>query len=228
MPIWTKRIGLLLASMLFFSVVLSAPVLAKSAQSNTGRGMNRQGDPGTHPGKGWKDPGQDQGSPKNTADPDCTGNRTNQPQPTNKGACDNPWGAPDKPGGSGGFDADKDWNNGCGNDTDFEDDNNGNCGGQKAKKPPEKPHVEKPKPPEKPQVEKPKPNVEKPKPPSPPLVLGGQPPPPAPVRIPTVAAAPPRPAETLPVTGFGMIEMFLSGTSLIAVGRLLTRKQRRR
>ena len=37
-------------------------------------------------------------------------------------------GGADKPGGSGGFDADKDGNNGCGNDDDFEDDNNGWCG----------------------------------------------------------------------------------------------------
>jgi hypothetical protein len=37
-------------------------------------------------------------------------------------------GGPDKPGGSGGFDRDKDGNNGCGNDDDFEDDNEGRCG----------------------------------------------------------------------------------------------------
>jgi hypothetical protein len=40
-------------------------------------------------------------------------------------------GGADKPGGSGGYDADQDGNNGCGNDDDFEDDNNGNCGGLK-------------------------------------------------------------------------------------------------
>ena len=39
-------------------------------------------------------------------------------------------GGADKPGGTGGFDADKDGNNGCGNDDDFEDDNNGWCGGK--------------------------------------------------------------------------------------------------
>ncbi len=39
-------------------------------------------------------------------------------------------GGADKPGGSGGIDqTDQDGNNGCGNDADFEDDNNGNCGG---------------------------------------------------------------------------------------------------
>ena len=37
-------------------------------------------------------------------------------------------GGADKPGMSGGFDADQDGNNGCGNDDDFEDDNNGWCG----------------------------------------------------------------------------------------------------
>src|SRR5688500_792309 len=35
----------------------------------------------------------------------------------------------DKPGCTGGFDADRDGNNGCGNDADREDDNNGHCGG---------------------------------------------------------------------------------------------------
>lgn len=37
-------------------------------------------------------------------------------------------GGADKPGQVGGFDTDKDGNNGCGNDDDFEDDNNGWCG----------------------------------------------------------------------------------------------------
>lgn len=50
---------------------------------------------------------------KSTSDPDLM---------TNGGA--------DKPGMDGGFDEDKDGNNGCGNDDDFEDDNNGWCGGK--------------------------------------------------------------------------------------------------
>lgn len=42
----------------------------------------------------------------------------------------------DKYGFDGGFDkADQDGNNGCGNDDDFEDDNNGNCGGRSKEKP---------------------------------------------------------------------------------------------
>jgi hypothetical protein len=41
-------------------------------------------------------------------------------------------GGPDKPGGSGGVDKDdQDSNNGCGNDDDFEDDNEGLCRGKK-------------------------------------------------------------------------------------------------
>src|SRR3954465_7804913 len=36
-------------------------------------------------------------------------------------------GGADKPGGAGGYDSDHDGNNGCGNDDDFEDDNNGWC-----------------------------------------------------------------------------------------------------
>jgi hypothetical protein len=50
---------------------------------------------------------------KSTSDPDLM---------TNGGA--------DKPGMDGGFDEDKDGNNGCGNDDDFEDDNNGWCRGK--------------------------------------------------------------------------------------------------
>ncbi|MDP8991952.1 MAG: hypothetical protein M3N31_02695 [Actinomycetota bacterium] len=41
-------------------------------------------------------------------------------------------GGADKPGGRGGLDRiDQDGNNGCGNDDDFEDDNNGRCGGKR-------------------------------------------------------------------------------------------------
>ena len=47
-------------------------------------------------------------------------------------------GGADKPGGSGGVNrSDQDGNNGCGNDADFEDDNNGRClGRRKAKRTP--------------------------------------------------------------------------------------------
>jgi len=123
-----RKLRLLLSRIIVLVLAMVSPAAAAAAD-HSGNGMNRQGGPGTHPGNGWKDPGQDQGSPSNTADPDCTGNRTSAPQSTNIGACDAPTGAADKPGGTGGFDADRDWNNGCGNDTDFEDDNNGQCRG---------------------------------------------------------------------------------------------------
>ncbi len=42
-------------------------------------------------------------------------------------------GGKDKPGYNGGYDSDKDWNNGCGNDADREDDNNGWCGRKPSK-----------------------------------------------------------------------------------------------
>jgi hypothetical protein len=57
------------------------------------------------------EPGNSGTQGKAVSDPDAT---------TNGGA--------DKPGMTGGFDSDKDGNNGCGNDNDFEDDNNGWCG----------------------------------------------------------------------------------------------------
>lgn len=108
-------------------LMLLAGMAVATSQENSGNGMNRQGQRSQK--LHGRDPGQDQGSPHNTADPDCTGNRTENPQPTNNGECDAPTtGAADKPGGSGGFDEDKDWNNGCGNDMDREDDNNGHCG----------------------------------------------------------------------------------------------------
>lgn len=138
-----RKLGLLLSLVIVLLLAMVSP--AAAAARTSGNGMNREGGPSTHPGKGWQDPGQDQGSAANTADPDCTGNRTRSPQPTNVGACDTPTGAADKPGGQGGFNADRDWNNGCGNDTDFEDDNNGRCLGpnkvhvQPAKTPPPAP-----------------------------------------------------------------------------------------
>ena len=57
---------------------------------------------------------------KAVSDPDDDGRG---PDRTNRGV--------DQPGGPGGLDIlDQDGNNGCGNDDDFEDDNEGNCGGK--------------------------------------------------------------------------------------------------
>ncbi|MGH2811304.1 MAG: hypothetical protein ACRDI1_01145 [Actinomycetota bacterium] len=223
------RFGILLAIMLSISM-LPSPAMAKSeksgsgsekqppgqagkaesttdsesqAKTNSGNGMNRQGGPGTHPGKGWKDPGQVQGTFHNQAEPDCTGNRSTDPQATNLGSCDDALGAADKPGGSGGFDADKDWNDGCGNDTDFEDDNNGRCGGRKADQPPPPP----------------------PPPPHPPPPgdggVGG--PRPAQVLGRPIPAPPAAPAGQLPATGVDFTSLLLSGLGLMALGRKMTR-----
>ncbi|MFY9588232.1 MAG: hypothetical protein WAT66_12335 [Actinomycetota bacterium] len=81
------------------------------ALANASRGMNRVGGPGT-----WKSHGHVPAPvsyPQGHApsDPDFNGN-----------------GGIDKPGQTGGFSADRDGNNGCGNDDDREDDNNGWCG----------------------------------------------------------------------------------------------------
>jgi len=126
-----KRITALVVSVVMALASMVAPAFAE-ASDNAGKGMNREGTEGQK--LHGNDPGQDQGSPKNTADPDCAGNRTADPQATNKGDCGA--GAADKPGGSGGFNSDKDWNNGCGNDTDREDDSNGWCGRKPRRTPP--------------------------------------------------------------------------------------------
>jgi hypothetical protein len=58
------------------------------------------------------------------------GNSSSDPDDDGHGP-DRSNGGPDKPGGSGGVDKeDQDGNNGCGNDDDFEDDNEGWCGGK--------------------------------------------------------------------------------------------------
>ena len=90
-----------------------------NAPANASKGMNRPGSPGS-----WKDYGHEPApvsAPQGYApsDPDFTGN-----------------GGPDKPGQLGGFSLDKDGNNGCGNDDDREDDNNGWCGKKPEPSPP--------------------------------------------------------------------------------------------
>ncbi len=63
------------------------------------------------------------------------GNAESDPDDDGRGP-DRSNGGPDKPGGSGGTDLDdQDGNNGCGNDDDFEDDNEGLCGGPDRTKP---------------------------------------------------------------------------------------------
>jgi hypothetical protein len=154
---------------------------ASHAAANGWRGMNRPGAPGW-----WKTHGHvpaavsfPQGvSPSN---PDADGN-----------------GGIDKPGHKGGFDADRDGNNGCGNDSDREDDNNGWCG---------KPRVSGPTPPG-----KPGPAPEK-KPPA---------------AKPTVVLGKKVPAQTLPTTGVDVSSVLWTGWGLVLAGTGMKRKARRR
>lgn len=82
---------------------------AKShAPDNAERGTNR-----VLPEGAWKTPGHD---PSDNSDPQGA-------SPSNPDA-----GGLDKPGGAQGSPGDQDGNNGCGNDLDREDDNNGWCG----------------------------------------------------------------------------------------------------
>ena len=254
-----RRIGILLTIALLAFIAFTAPAGAAgpnapasdtTTQGNGGKGMNREGGSSEHPGKGWRDPGQDQGSPANQADPDCTGNRTQGPQGTNIGDCDDPDGAADKPGGSGGFDDDRDWNNGCGNDADLEDDNNGMCGGPTGRHdaPDDKPKPDAPD--EKPKPVTPEPEAEAPAPPTAPTaptepteVLRSDherpaplQPAPTPVEITVSREAPgprtlhtaPGTREELPATGAPIGQITTIGLGLVGVGVMLLRSQRRK
>jgi hypothetical protein len=81
------------------------------AADNADRGMNREGSPGEWKGDGHQPSEGSFPQGHSPSDPDGMGN-----------------GGMDKPGMDGGFDDDQDGNNGCGNDADREDDNNGWCG----------------------------------------------------------------------------------------------------
>ena len=199
-----KHIGTFLALVFASMFLLAAPALA-APDANSGKGMNREGSLGVHPGKGWKDPGQVQGSLHNLADPDCNGNRTNSPQATNIGACDSFVPSSDKLAGTGGFDLDKDFNNGCGNDVDFEDDNNGRCGKSRSSIAPVNEEHQVPKQP---------------------LVLGT-----LITRTSSVLGEEIRPA-TLPQripgrTGMDATELLLDASALIATGRMLSKRKGR-
>ena len=151
-----------------------------NAPNNASKGMNRPGAPGS-----WKDNGHvpsPNSAPQgySPSDPDFTGNN-----------------GVDKPGQSGGFSDDKDGNNGCGNDDDAEDDNNGWCGN------------------------KPEPTSPPPPPPSPPggpgpVVLPG------PKITPPVVGG-----EKLPVTGVDVFVLMWMGTGMTLSGQALRRRNRR-
>jgi hypothetical protein len=92
---------------------------ASHAAANADKGMNRPGSAGE-----WKDNGH---VPSVNSFPQ--GNAPSNPDADGNGGLD-------KPGQTGGFDADRDGNNGCGNDSDREDDNNGWCGKKPESPPP--------------------------------------------------------------------------------------------
>lgn len=151
------------------------------ALANASRGMNRVGGPGKWKSKGHVPAPVSAPQGHAPSDPDFNGN-----------------GGIDKPGHTGGFSADRDGNNGCGNDDDREDDNNGWCG----KRPTVGPTTQ---PPENPPT-RPGPRV-LPGPKITPPVIGG---------------------EKLPRTGFGVIELSWTGWSLVLAGHVLRRRTRRR
>jgi hypothetical protein len=97
------RIGLATAgALLTVGLLTASPAAAKPSE---------RGDKGGRPQSAacFDETGKTQG--KSHSDPDGMKN-----------------GGYDKPGCTGGFDSDRDGNNGCGNDADREDDNNGHCG----------------------------------------------------------------------------------------------------
>ena len=103
-------------------------------------------DDNAHPS--GKDRETHNGSTDDVQGGDQTSNPDNDGRGPERNSCkgtseDRVGGCADKPGGTGGVDqADQDWNNGCGNDDDFEDDNEGWCGRRPAKPAKVKPIVE--------------------------------------------------------------------------------------
>lgn len=89
------------------------------AAENAGRGMNRVGSLGAWGINGHVPSPISFPQGHSLSDPDGNAN-----------------GGLDKPGQTGGFDADRDGNNGCGNDSDREDDANGWCGHRPVAGPP--------------------------------------------------------------------------------------------
>jgi hypothetical protein len=101
----------------------SGTAYTEDNDTNDGSTPNNEPDEGDNAHPSGKDRSVEAGNSGNQgnseSDPDDDGRG---PERTN--------GGPDKPNGAGGVDlADQDGNNGCGNDDDFEDDNEGHCRG---------------------------------------------------------------------------------------------------
>jgi len=153
------------------------------APQNASKGMNRPGAPGH-----WKSHGHNPAAVSlpqghSPSDPDFTGN-----------------GGLDKPGQTGGFSSDRDGNNGCGNDNDREDDNNGWCG--------LKPHHVSP-PPQGPPV-------------TPPVTPPGK----GPKVLPLPKITRVLNEKTLPKTGIDAIDLSYMGLALLIAGQFLRKRAR--
>jgi LPXTG-motif cell wall-anchored protein len=160
-----------------------------NAINNASRGMNRPGSAGQWKSNGHVPSANSAPQGYSPSDPDWTGN-----------------GGQDKPGQTGGFNNDRDGNNGCGNDTDREDDNNGWCGLKPKNTPPAGPPSTPP----------------PPTPPSTPPTVSPT------VTPPTVLGrGPVTRGETLPKTGADVADLFVAGSSLLVTGAAMRRKQKR-
>ncbi len=105
----------------------SGTTYTEDNDTNDGDTPNNQSDKGDNAHPSRKDRSVEAGGSGNQ------GNSESDPDDDGRGP-DRTNGGPDKPNGSGGVDAaDQDGNNGCGNDDDFEDDNEGLCGGNRVK-----------------------------------------------------------------------------------------------
>jgi len=159
------------------------------APQNASRGMNMPGSPGTWKSHGHVPAAVSSPQGHSPSDPDSTGN-----------------GGLDKPGQTGGFSSDRDGNNGCGNDNDREDDNNGWCG----LKPHHKHHHMK--------------SSESPPPEFPPVIPPGK----GPKVLPHPKITRVEAEKTLPATGIDAVDLSYAGLGLMMSGCVLRRRARRR
>lgn len=135
-----KLFSFLLILMVLFAV---GPAQAHHKETHDGGPRSEVGSPSGDQDDNRHPSGKDGETNDGPAD-DTQGHSPSDPDDDGRGP-DRSNGGADKPGGPGGTDKqDQDGNNGCGNDDDFEDDNEGLCGGKpgrpdKAKPPGEHP-----------------------------------------------------------------------------------------
>ena len=146
------RKGVMAVAAVVLGLLVVAPPSWAHHKGGHSNGGGNSGSKGKPAGSGWTEDNDtnDNGTPNNVPDGGDNahpsgkdksvehgnsgnqGNSGSDPDDDGRGP-DRSNGGPDKPNGSGGVDlADQDGNNGCGNDDDFEDDNEGWCGKPKA------------------------------------------------------------------------------------------------